>query len=124
MSERARRPPPAATASLPASADDAPLHADDAAATTVGGAESDGADGWWLYLLECRNGAYYAGISNDVSARYAAHLTGRGARYTRANPPLRLLGSRAYPDRASAARAEWQLKQLPRARKLDWLLHD
>ncbi|MET0330709.1 MAG: GIY-YIG nuclease family protein [Dyella sp.] len=75
-----------------------------------------------MYLIECRNGAYYAGISNDVLARYAAHLAGRGARYTRANPPLRLLGSRAYPDRASASRAEWQLKQLPRARKLAWLL--
>jgi putative endonuclease len=98
------------------------LRADEAPPTTVGGAESDGAAGWWLYLLECRNGAYYAGISNDVPARYAAHQAGRGARYTRANPPLRLLGSRAYPDRASAARAEWQLKQLPRARKLAWLL--
>jgi putative endonuclease len=77
---------------------------------------------WYLYLLLCRNGSYYAGISNDLEARYQAHLTGKGARYTRANPPVQLLGSRRYPDRAAASRAEWQLKQQPRERKLAWLL--
>lgn len=77
---------------------------------------------WFLYLLLCRNGSLYAGISNDVEARYRAHAAGRGARYTRANPPLRLLGSRAYPDRAAASRAEWALKRLPRGRKLAFLL--
>ncbi|MCD7097876.1 GIY-YIG nuclease family protein [Stenotrophomonas sp. MMGLT7] len=77
---------------------------------------------WCLYLLECRNGSYYAGITNDLEARWRAHASGKGARYTRANPPLRLLGSRPYPDRASASRAEWQLKRLPRAAKLAFLL--
>ncbi|CTP90381.1 MULTISPECIES: GIY-YIG nuclease family protein [Xanthomonas translucens group] len=76
---------------------------------------------WFLYLLECRNGSYYAGITLDIEARYQAHLRGTGAKYTRANPPLRLLASRAYPDRAAASRAEWALKQLPRARKLAFL---
>jgi len=28
---------------------------------------------WFLYLLECRDGSYYAGISTDVDARFAAH---------------------------------------------------
>lgn len=76
---------------------------------------------WVLYLLECRNGSFYAGITNDLDARFRAHQQGRGARYTRANPPVRILASRGYPDRASASRAEWQLKQLPRSRKLAWL---
>ncbi|KRG46264.1 hypothetical protein ARC20_05950 [Stenotrophomonas panacihumi] len=77
--------------------------------------------GWHVYLLLCRNGSYYAGITNDVAARYAAHAAGRGARYTRAFPPVELLGSRPFPDRASASRAEWELKQLPKSRKLAWL---
>jgi putative endonuclease len=76
---------------------------------------------WYLYLIECNNGAYYAGITNDVNARYAAHADGHGAKYTKANPPRRLLGSKAYPDRSSAARAEWQIKQLPREEKLAFL---
>jgi putative endonuclease len=82
----------------------------------------DPAAPWYLYLLLCRNGAYYAGITNDLQARWKAHAAGTGARYTRANPPLRLLGSRPYPDRAAASRAEWAIKQLPRERKLAFLL--
>ncbi|MDE2155364.1 MAG: GIY-YIG nuclease family protein [Xanthomonadaceae bacterium] len=82
--------------------------------------EADGT--WCLYLIECRNGSYYAGITNRLGARYAAHVAGRGARYTRANPPVRLLGWRNYPDRASAARAEWEIRQLPRESKPAFLL--
>ncbi|MGB0133696.1 GIY-YIG nuclease family protein [Dokdonella sp.] len=77
---------------------------------------------WCLYLIECLNGSYYAGITNDLQARYLAHVEGRGARYTRANPPARLIGSRAFPDRASASRAEHQIKCLPRSRKIAFLL--
>ncbi len=77
---------------------------------------------WCLYLIECRNGSYYAGITNDLHARYQAHVEGRGARYTRANPPVRLIGSRTYPDRASASRGEFQLKRLPRSKKMAFLL--
>ena len=75
-------------------------------------------DGWCLYLLECRNGAFYAGITNRLHARYAAHVAGTGAKYTRANPPVRIVASRNYPDRSAASRAEAQLKRLPRAKKL------
>lgn len=82
------------------------------------------AGGWFLYLLECRDGSYYAGIATDVQARFRAHQTGKGARYTRSRPPLRILGTRAYADRAAASRAEWQIKQLPRERKLAWLLRE
>ena len=74
--------------------------------------------GWCLYLLECRNGTYYAGITNRLEARYAAHVAGTGAKYTRANPPVRVLASRGYPNRSAASRAEAQLKRLPRAQKL------
>ncbi len=76
---------------------------------------------WYLYLIECKNGAYYAGITNDLEARYAAHVRGQGAKYTKANPPLRLLGSKAYPDRPSALRAEWAIKQLQKSKKLAYL---
>lgn len=76
---------------------------------------------WFLYLIECTDGSLYAGISNDVQARYRKHERGVGARYTRSHPPLRLLASCAFVDRAAASRAEWTLKQQPRERKLAWL---
>jgi putative endonuclease len=72
---------------------------------------------WVLYLLECNNGAYYAGITNDLPARFAAHLAGKGARYTRANPPVKILATKNYPDRSAASIAEAQLKNLARSQK-------
>lgn len=74
-----------------------------------------------MYLLECRNGAYYAGITNDIERRYAQHISGKGAKYTRANPPVRLIGTRAFADRSAALKAEHAIRKLPRERKVRFL---
>lgn len=75
---------------------------------------------WCLYLLECNNGAYYAGITNDLEARFLTHQSGKGARYTRANPPIKILASKNYADRSNASVAEAELKRLPRSKKLGY----
>ena len=72
---------------------------------------------WYVYILECRDGSLYTGISTDVDRRYAQHLAGTGARYTRARPPQRLLARFEHPDRAAASRAEYAIKRLTPARK-------
>lgn len=72
---------------------------------------------WYVYLIECRGGSVYTGITTDVERRYAQHVTGKGARYTRSRPPQRLLGHFEYPDRSAASRAEHAIKQLTPARK-------
>lgn len=77
---------------------------------------------WCLYLLECRNGALYAGITNDLQARYEAHRSGKGAKYTRSNPPVRILASCPFPDRSTASRAEARVKALPSYLKIPFVL--
>lgn len=72
---------------------------------------------WYLYLLECADGSYYAGITNQLEARIDAHNQGVGARYTRGRGPVRLLEIKTYPDRSSASKAELALKRLPRSKK-------
>lgn len=72
---------------------------------------------WYVYLLECRDGSVYTGITLDVARRYAQHVAGTGARYTRSRPPVRLLGQIAFADRSTASRAEHAVKQLSAARK-------
>lgn len=72
---------------------------------------------WFLYLIECADGSVYTGITVDVAARYAAHCAGKGARYTRSHPPLRLLGFEAHADRSAASRAEYRVKRLSAAEK-------
>jgi putative endonuclease len=72
---------------------------------------------WYVYLIECQDGSIYTGIAIDVDARYAAHASGKGARYTRARPPRRLLASLPHPDRSAATKAEYRIKQLSPTQK-------
>ncbi len=73
---------------------------------------------WLVYLIECSDGTYYAGITNRLEHRLEAHNSGQGARYTRARRPVILLATQEHPDRSEASKAEMKLKQLPRSEKL------
>src|SRR5436309_13339479 len=75
---------------------------------------------WWLYLLVCRDGRTYAGIATDVAARFAAQSSGKGAKFTRSNPPVRVLGAQAFASKSEALKAEAGLKTLDRTGKLAW----
>lgn len=72
---------------------------------------------WYLYMIECEDGSIYTGIAIDVALRYAAHVSGKGARYTRSHRPRRLLFSHAYADKSSALKAEYEMKRLTAAEK-------
>jgi putative endonuclease len=73
---------------------------------------------WFVYLIECEDGSVYTGIAVDVDKRYAEHAAGKGARYTRSHPPRRLLARFEHPDRSSALKAEYAIKQLaPEAKR-------
>ena len=76
---------------------------------------------WVLYLLECAGDRLYAGVTNDLAARFEAHCAGRGARFTRAFPPARIVAAASLPTRSAALKAEYALKRQPRARKLGFL---
>ena len=75
-----------------------------------------------LYLLECQDGTLYTGVALDVEKRFVEHLLGLGAAYTRSHSPRRIVACREYPTKGAALRAEYELKQRPKARKLDFFL--
>ena len=70
-----------------------------------------------MYLIVCRGGAIYTGIALDVAARYAQHVAGTGAGYTRANPPQLLLAKFACANQSVASRLEAAIKRLPASAK-------
>jgi len=72
---------------------------------------------WYVYLILCRSKAIYTGMALDVAARYAQHLAGAGARYTRANPPRRLLTKFVCPNQSVAGKLEAAIKRLSAAEK-------
>jgi len=77
---------------------------------------------WYLYLLECADGSYYAGITNKLEERIVAHNQGIGARYTRGRGPVKLLEVKLYPDRSSASKAESAVKCLRRSQKRQFFM--
>jgi putative endonuclease len=77
--------------------------------------------GWVAYLLRCGDGSLYAGVTNDIAARLAAHRAGSGgggAKYTRGRGPLRLVWKQRAAGRSEAHAIEWRLKRMTRPAKL------
>ncbi len=72
---------------------------------------------WYLYILECAGGRLYTGIALDPEARYKAHAEGRGAKFTRSYPPVRLAMVEAFANRSEASKAEYAVKKLSAAEK-------
>lgn len=73
---------------------------------------------WVLYILECRDGTLYTGITDDLERRIKAHNSGKGAKYTRGRGPLILRYQEPCPDKSSALRREREIKALSRKEKL------
>lgn len=72
---------------------------------------------YYCYILECTNGSYYSGSTQDPIKRFTVHLCGRGARYTRLNPPNRIVYIEEQPDLGSALRREAAIKKLSHPQK-------
>ncbi len=72
---------------------------------------------WYLYLIRCRDGTLYTGVSTDVARRFHAHQADRGARRLRGRGPLELVYETAVGDHGLALRVEYRVKRLSRANK-------
>ncbi|GKV57827.1 UPF0213 protein YazA [Sporosarcina sp. NCCP-2222] len=70
-----------------------------------------------FYVLECKDGSYYAGYTNDLARRIQAHNDGKGAKYTRAKRPVRCIYSETFDNKREAMQAEYRFKQLSRLEK-------
>jgi putative endonuclease len=73
---------------------------------------------WKVYLLRCRDGSLYTGITNDLDRRLASHRSGAASAYTRARRPVALAYQEAARDRSAALKREAAIRRLTRAEKL------
>ena len=69
------------------------------------------------YILTCADGSVYAGMTNDLAKRLAAHAAGKAAKYTRGRGPVTLVWKRHVKDRSAALKLEAAIKRLPRPAK-------
>lgn len=71
----------------------------------------------YTYILRCADDTLYCGWTNDLTARLAAHNSGKGAKYTRGRGPITLVYSELFASQSEAMRREAAIKKLSRAQK-------
>jgi putative endonuclease len=72
----------------------------------------------FVYMVRCADNTFYTGWAVDVTLRVKRHNAGRGAKYTRARLPVKLVYSEELATRLEAMRRERAIKRYPRAKKL------
>ncbi len=74
---------------------------------------------YFVYILECGDGSLYTGISTNPERRLKEHQnTSRGAKYTKAHKPVKIVFTEEHLNRSDASKREYQIKQLSRSEKL------
>lgn len=74
-------------------------------------------DKWVLYILQCSNGAFYTGITNNVERRFKMHNEGKASKFTRTRRPVKLIYQEKCGTRIDALSREYKVKTFTRQRK-------
>lgn len=72
---------------------------------------------FFCYILECADGSYYIGVSDDPERRTREHDDGKGSNWTAARRPVRLAWTEPHLTLSSARKRENQLKRWNHAKK-------
>lgn len=80
--------------------------------------DQTGTGGWCVYVLHCRDGSLYTGITNNLAQRLKQHERGKGSKYVRSWRPFELVRTISCKDAGEARRLEYDLKRLTRKEKI------
>jgi len=71
------------------------------------------------YIVQCADETLYTGITTDLERRVEEHNgEGKWAKYTKNRQPVSLVYSEKHPDRSTASKREYEIKQMTRVNKL------
>lgn len=72
----------------------------------------------YTYMVRCADNSLYTGITTNLKKRITDHNhDSRGAKYTRSRRPVSLVWSESHPDKSSASKREYEIKQWPKEQK-------
>lgn len=74
---------------------------------------------YFVYIMKCKDGSLYTGITTNVERRFAEHKSGIGGHYTSAKKVVKIVYTEQYPDRSSASKRESEIKSWRREKKLN-----
>lgn len=69
-------------------------------------------------MLLTENNTLYCGYTDDVEKRFTAHIQGKGAKYTRANKPVKIVYQKEFENKSDAMKEEARIKKLSHSAKL------
>ena len=72
---------------------------------------------YYTYIVRCSDSTYYTGYTTDIGKREAVHNEGKGAKYTRARLPVKMVYHECFETKSEAMSREWAIKQLSREEK-------
>lgn len=72
---------------------------------------------FYVYILLTERDTYYCGYTDDLEKRFRAHVNGRGAKYTKANKPIKIVWQKEFNTKQEAQKEEYRIKRLKRADK-------
>lgn len=75
---------------------------------------------WHVYILECLNGNFYTGVTNNIEKRMITHQKGNGSKYVKRYGFKKLLYHKECENRSDACKKEYFIKQLKKYEKLEW----
>lgn len=73
---------------------------------------------YYTYIILTEKNTFYCGYTDDVKKRFQAHLEGKGAKYTRANKPVKLVYQKEFDTKSDAMKEEARIKKLTHKEKL------
>ncbi|MCK9479430.1 MAG: GIY-YIG nuclease family protein [Firmicutes bacterium] len=71
----------------------------------------------FVYIVQCADKTYYTGWTVDIKQRIKEHNSGKGAKYTRARLPVRLVYQEKINEKSAALKREMEIKRLSRVQK-------
>lgn len=74
---------------------------------------------YYTYLLLTEKGSFYCGYTDNIEKRFQKHLSGKGAKYTRANKPVKIAYSKEFETKSDAMKEEARIKKLSHCQKLE-----
>jgi putative endonuclease len=71
----------------------------------------------YVYIVECSDGTFYTGWTNNLVKRIYMHSNGVGAKYTKGRGPVKLMHYEEFEEKKDAMRREYEIKKLTRKQK-------
>jgi len=72
---------------------------------------------FFVYIVQCSDGTYYTGYTNNLESRIALHNSSKGAKYLKGKLPVKLVFCKEYRYYKNALKGERRIKKLTRKQK-------